>query len=210
VIFPRPRVILVLRSFTHGTMRAKRCLQNGISWALMLSSLCPNFGLALCPLGKVKSERKMVKLGVSVNRVAGFEPPSPNADGILRLRDGNAYAVDRVDPRLEIWSRMIRQTETSARALYIEFDPTNRRIHRIFQPSLRRVESVGESPEGNRLKVTFLMAPSAYFVYTTRPDYAALRRLLEQHLKSRGPLLVTEDPGTQEVLDAREPLPDDK
>lgn len=126
----------------------------------------------------------------------------------MRTQDA-AYIVDRHDPRLEVWSRMIKQSITSGKPLYIEFDPDTERINRILQPSFRQVEFVASTPEGSRLKLTFNMAPSAYFLDTTRSEYPGWRALLEEHKRTKAPLLVTEDPETQEVLDARVSFPEE-
>lgn len=62
---------------------------------------------------------------------------------------------------------------------------------------------VADQPKDRKLKVALLMAPSLYFLKTTRKNYEEMRKLLTESLKNNSTVLVTTDSETKEILDAR-------
>ena len=75
----------------------------------------------------------------------------------------------------------------------------------ILSPFARRIEQVGEAPEGEKLAVLIFMSPARHFILTSRPGYPELRSRLEEAVRSGQKLLVTTEPGQMEILDARLP-----
>jgi hypothetical protein len=151
-------------------------------------------------------ERAMSNHAASVSHIVDFDEHSQQSDAVLRLEDKNSYSVSKQDPRFAVWARIIRERQASHGSLYVEYDPATFVIKALFLPSVRQIEFVAPQPEGNRLRVTIFMAPSLYFIDTTRPNYQQLKQSLEQSARTKSEISVTTHPDTLEILDAR-PLP---
>jgi hypothetical protein len=147
----------------------------------------------------------MQNLKVSVEKVTRFEDPSEQVNATLRLASGGTYTIPKKDPRFAVWSRLLKERQASGQLVYVESDLKTRTVTNIFLPSRRRIEFVASKPEEDRLKVILFMAPSVYFVKTSRADYDQLRRTLEEAVRTKAEVLVTAHPDTQEILDVRRP-----
>jgi hypothetical protein len=151
----------------------------------------------------MRLEQAMQNLKISIAEVLSFDDQAGQSDAILRLGDTHSYTVSKKDQRFTIWSRLLRERQVSKGPVYVESDPVTGVVQNIFLPSVRRIESVALEPKDNRLNVTVFMAPSLYFIETTRADYEELRRMLEESARTKTPVLITIQPDTLEILDAR-------
>lgn len=144
-------------------------------------------------------------LTVVVERVESFEDKEGAPAAELKLKGGTACLVPRDDRRFAFWSTMLKEDQASGAPVYVAFEPTSRQVKSILSPFARRIEQVGEAPEGEKLAVLIYMSPARHFILTTRPGYAELRSRLEEAVRSGQKLLVTTEPGEMEILDARLP-----
>src|SRR5262249_31795075 len=111
--------------------------------------------------------------------------------------------ISKKDPKYEWFANVIRDYKAERKPLFVEFDPIEKQVLNIFLPSRHRIEYVADQPKDDMLNVALMMAPSLYFLKTARKDYEELRRLLTESMKNNSTVLVSTDPDTKEILDAR-------
>ena len=167
-----------------------------------MSALCGAAVLGLYLLGGAASGAGDVK--VTSGPVAGVEDPGGDADGVVHLKDGTQCTLGREDPRFATWLRLLKSARASGLPVYLECAGGAARTLLPF--AARRIEKV-DAAAGDQATVTIFMSPSLHHLRTGRGDYAALRALLEEAVKSGQPLLLAVDPRTLEILAARKPEP---
>lgn len=138
--------------------------------------------------------------------VARVEDPGGTADGVLQLQDGTRCTLERKDPRFAIWLRLLGGAQKQAMPVYVECAPNGGAARTILPFAARVIEKV-DAPAGDKAAVTLFMSPSIHHLRTGRADYAAMRALLEEAVKSQEPVLLAVDPKTLEILAARKPAP---
>jgi len=148
-------------------------------------------------------EKKMESSSYVVDLVDSFEVAPAGDSDILHLLDRGEYKVSKKDPKYEWFANVIKDYKAERKPLFVEFDPIEMKILNVFLPSRHRIEYVVDQPKDDKLKVALLMAPSLYFLKSTRKDYEELRGLLTESMKNNSTVLVTTDPDTKEILDAR-------
>ncbi len=166
--------------------------------------------LAACAGGgarevKAMSQSKvtaMPETKVTVAAVVALDDAGGAADATLRLADGSALRVKRGSPLFGFLSDWTQKKKT--KPLYVESDADG--VVRLVLPAaLRQVARVDAEPQGDRLGVDIRMSPSRHFLSTARAHFAERRQLLEQAAAARQPLLLTVQPDSLEILDARQP-----
>jgi len=134
--------------------------------------------------------------------VASVEDPGGEKDGVLQLKDGTRCTLGRKDPRFAIWLRLLGGAQKQGLPVYVECAAG---AARTILPFAARVIEKVDAPAGDKAAVTLFMSPSIHHLRTGRADYAAVRALLEEAVKSQEPVLLAVDPKTQEILAARKP-----
>ena len=140
-----------------------------------------------------------------VARVAAFDDPGRDADALLTLDSGEKYRVGRKARLFGTWSRILRDLHRSGELVYVGVDTAAGTVNEILFPGEERIKRVAPRPEGDRLKVVFLMSPSLHYLRTGGPRFEEMRRILEEAARTGARPLVTCDPDTQEIRDVRWP-----
>ena len=148
-------------------------------------------------------EKKMESSSYVVDLVDKFEVAPAGDSDILRLVNQGEYKISKKDPKYEWYANVIKDYKAEGKPLFVEFEPIEKKVLNMFLPSKRRIEYVADQPKDNKLNVALLMAPSLYYLKTTRKNYEEMKKLLTESLKNNSTVLVTTDPDTKEILDAR-------
>jgi len=144
----------------------------------------------------------MPETKVTVAAVVGLDNPGGAGDATLRLADGSALRVKHGSPLVTFLSEWTQKKKT--KPLYVE-SGADGEVRLVLPTALRQVARVDTEPKGDRLGVDIRMSPSRHFLSTTRAHFAEQRQLLEQSATNKQPLLLTVQPDTMEILDARQP-----
>ena len=148
-------------------------------------------------------EKKMESSSYVVGLVDEFEVAPDGDSDTLRMLNQGEYKISKKDPKYDWYANVIRDYKAERKPLFVEFEPIEKKVLNIFLPSKRRIEYVADQPKDGKLDVALLMAPSLYFLKTTRKGYEEMRKLLTESVKNQSVVLVTTDPDTKEILDAR-------
>jgi len=144
----------------------------------------------------------MPETKVTVAAVVALDDPGGAGEATLRLADGSALRVPRQSPLLAFLAEWTRKKK--AKPLYVESDAGGE-VRLVLPAALRQVQRVDTEPKGDRLGVDIRMSPSRHFLKTTRANFAEQRQLLEHAAANKQPLLLTVQPESLEILDARQP-----
>ncbi|HXB56636.1 MAG TPA: hypothetical protein VN461_17845 [Vicinamibacteria bacterium] len=142
---------------------------------------------------------------VIIGKVAGCEAPPGSSEGTLRLADGSRFTLLRSDKRFDFWLGLLKDKQDSGTPIYVQADPATGAVRRILVVLPKRIESVGNAPEGDRLSVAILREPSMYFLRTTRADYAEWRDRLKDAQQTHAPLPLVVEPDSKEILHVGKP-----
>jgi hypothetical protein len=152
-------------------------------------------------------EKAMAESKSSVARISGIDTSNAAANGTLTLEDGSRITLARESPLFDFWSGWLPEQQTAEKPVYVEYDSGTRAAERILATMEWGIEQLAAMPEGERLRVDLLMKPSAYWLRTTRPEYAAWRAALEEAQRSERPLLLVTQPESCEILHVGRPRP---
>jgi len=148
-------------------------------------------------------EKKMESSSYVVGLVDKFEvAPAGDSDTLSLLNQGE-YRISKKDRKYDWYANVIRDFKAERRPLFVEFEPIEKKVLNIFLPAEYQIEYVADQPKDGKLDVALLMAPSLYFLKTTRKGYEEMRKLLTESVKNQSAVLVTTDTDTKEILDAR-------
>jgi hypothetical protein len=142
---------------------------------------------------------------VTSGPVARLEDPRGQADGTLVLKDGTRCTLPGKDPRFSTWARILKGARTQDMPVYLECGADGS-AKTILPFAARRIEQVNE-PAGEKAAVTLFLSPSIHHLRTSHRNYADMRALLEDAVKTERPVLLAVDPKTLEILAARKPEP---
>jgi hypothetical protein len=118
----------------------------------------------------------------------------------LTLGGGQQFVASTLDARYGAWRNIAERQHRQGYPVYVDYDPGTRIITDLYQFTLRNVESVRASG-ADRTRITFLMAPSRYYLMNNRPGSDRMRILLEQARVAQQKVLVAVHPSTNEVLE---------
>ncbi|HKC11055.1 MAG TPA: hypothetical protein VKI41_03240 [Vicinamibacteria bacterium] len=142
---------------------------------------------------------------VIIGKVAGYEAPPGSPEGTLRLADGSRFTLLRSDKRFDYWLGFLKDKQESGTPVYVQADPATGAVRRILVVLPKRIESVGDAPEGDRLSVAILREPSTYFLRTSRPEYGEWRDRLKAAQQAHAALPLVVEPETKEILHVGKP-----
>lgn len=144
-------------------------------------------------------------LETSVDYVSGWDGREEQSSSVLRLQNGLALLAARDDPRYEAWRKAAGLQLQRNAPLYVQFDTETKSIRVLYLSLSRTVESV-EIGSNGRATVTFLRAPSFYFVNMGQPGSQKMIALLQQSARDHQTILVVSHPSKLEILDVRSPM----
>ncbi len=107
--------------------------------------------------------------------------------------------------RFDYWLGFLKDKQESGTPVYVQADPATGAVRRILVVLPKRIESVGDAPEGDRLSVAILREPSIYFLRTSRPEYGEWRDRLKDAQKAHAALPLVVEPETKEILHVGKP-----
>ncbi len=155
-------------------------------------------------LGNRHGEHHMEHLETVVDHIAEWDEREGQASSILRLQSGLSLFAMHDDPRHESLRHGIKVQQDEKAPIFVQFDPKTKIIKTLYYSLSRTVETV-EPGLGGRTTVTFMMAPSFYFVNGDRSGSQKMIALLQEAAKSHQAVLVVFHPSTLEILDVRYP-----
>lgn len=125
----------------------------------------------------------------------------------LRLADGTAYAVDKVDPKFEIWKQFLDWQHKWDLPVYIAAETPSRLVRALLPVFTLNVKVVDPLPVVGRLRVIFQASPAIYFLNPALPRFREMRHSLEEASTAGAAVMVTHHPLTFEILDVRDEPP---
>ena len=137
--------------------------------------------------------------------------PPGGAASRLVLADGSVWMMAPNDPGFAGVRAIVELQRSRNAPIFVSGDRRAGRLERVAMPRLMRPQSVARAAIGDQLQVTFVAAPSLYYLRTDRPWFATARDLLlraialETSTSFPPELLVTVDIPTLEVMDVRQP-----
>lgn len=139
---------------------------------------------------------------------SGAEMGEPAEAGDVELvvddEEGEAsLRLGRDNPRFGMWVEYLSSRRDAGTPVYVEADEENR-VLSVLPSYLFTVEVVEDAPGGGAF-VAFLQSPAASPLRASHPRYEDLRALLEDAAAAHSTLLVTCEPDTREIVDARRP-----
>lgn len=128
------------------------------------------------------------------------------------LLDGKTYLIDPDDPRFPAWNRVLRRREESGKRVYAETAPMGEGLERVTRLEIPRVREVAEIvpiPELRGFEVRLVGSPMLLFLPQEREGLLGLLAASRDTAADEPPLevVITADPVTHEILDAREFVP---
>jgi hypothetical protein len=172
------------------------------TWARagMALALAAGLGPGAAAADGARKDKAMAETKSTVAKISGIDTSNAGADGTLTLEDGSRLTLPHQSPLFEFWSGWLPEQQTAKKPVYVEYDPGSKAAQRILATTEWGIEQVAATAEGDRLRVILLMKPSAYWLRTSRAEYAAWRALLEEAQKTEEPLLLVTQPETYEIL----------
>jgi hypothetical protein len=140
----------------------------------------------------------MAETKTAVGKISAVELPA-GADGSLALDSGTRVTLPQKSALYDFWKGWLPERQAAGQPVYVEYDGSGA-AQRILNTIEWRVEGLGATPDGDRLRVTLLMKPSSYWLRVSRPEYSAWRALLAEAHQSKEPLRLVTQPETYEVL----------
>jgi len=157
-----------------------------------------------------------------VSRVIGLEPPLERAPAELlrtegglsvNLDGGRRVHLDASDPRSAGFAHVLDGLSKQGLLAYLEIDPTTSAITPLLIPHVTHVESLVPTDEGN-VRVELAYSHALHVLRASQPDYVDLKGQLDEAVRDRRPVILTED-DAHNVIDVRffrpgpdGPLPD--
>lgn len=140
------------------------------------------------PLDRPVAELLRAERGVSVEleggRLVRLDPDNPRSPGLAKILDG-----------------MLRLRAP----VYVELDPGSTVVSRVFIPHVTRVTRIRPIDRGV-LGIELDLSQGRHVLRQSVPDFGELEQQLRLALKSRAPMVITEN-DDHEIIDAREYAP---
>jgi hypothetical protein len=143
-------------------------------------------------------------------KITGWQLPN-GGPARLMLADGSVWSMAADDPVFAGARGLIELALSRQAPIFVSGDRQTGRLEDVALPRLRRPGSVARDAVDGKLQVSFVAAPSFYYLRTDRPWFAQARDLLLRTMALQTAttfppeLLVTIDVPMLEVMDVRQP-----
>jgi hypothetical protein len=173
------------------------------AWRLLAALALAVGAPATWAAGDARKQGTMAENRTAVGKITGVEVPD-GGDGTLTLEGGTKVTLPQKSQLYDFWKGWLPERQAAGQRVFVEYDAAGVAL-RILNTIEWKVEGLGTTPDGDRLRVTLLMKPSSYWLRVGRPEYAAWRALLAEALQSKEPLLLVTQPETYEILHVSKP-----
>ena len=160
----------------------------------------------------------MAKIAVKKGRVREIEPddagpgPIESLDKSARARDflevvldtNSTFRIRKDNPRFEMWREYINARREADAPVYVEADADTTDAVRVLPTYRHSVRAVDPEPDEGRLRVSFLLSPSTFYLPLSHPEYVDFRKTLERAAREGTQVQVTSEPDTDEIVDVEE------
>jgi hypothetical protein len=145
-----------------------------------------------------------------ISTVIRFQPPldRPVADALasegglsVELEDGRRVRLDPTDPRSEGFAQVLDGLRRQNMPVYLEFDPESSAVTALRVPVVSPVMGIRVIDRGV-LDVVLAESHARHLLRETSDDFDVLRRLLDEAVRTRTPVILAED-DAHEVIDVR-------
>lgn len=116
---------------------------------------------------------------------------------------GTTATLDSSDAREKVWAEVLTELRAAKRPAYIEMDPETRRITSLLLPRECTVVDILEVSRGGDMRVEFAESHAIHYLRRALAGFDEMRVVLENALRTRGRLLVTDSLDSTAILDVR-------
>ena len=116
---------------------------------------------------------------------------------------GGVGVLDSSDAREKAWAEVLESLRSTRQPAYVELDSTTRRIKNLLIPHVSLVLDVREAIRAGDLQVELEKSHAVHFLRRDNGRFAELRALLEEAVRSRRTMLVTDSLDGASIIDVR-------
>ena len=131
-------------------------------------------------------------------RAAADQPSARHLS--VTFETGRSGLLDPQERRAQVWAEVLESLQETRQPAYVEIDPESNLITELLLPIRCTVARVTPIKDG--VEVSLVISQARHFLRRTNPDFALLRRSLEEARKSGAELFVTEN-DEHEIIDVR-------
>lgn len=126
------------------------------------------------------------------------------AELTVEFGDGTKATLDGATQRDQVWAEVLQSLKRQRRPAFVKLDARSRRITLLLIPIQFRVVSLEET-EGGDLRIEFDPSHAIHWLRRAHPQFEAIRALLEEALRRKRRVLVTESLERPDIIDVRAP-----
>ena len=121
----------------------------------------------------------------------------------VQFLGGREGFLDMADARSAVWAEVLDSIRQNNQPAYVEIDPRSNVITALHCPIVVGVAAIHPTDSSEDVEVELVISHARHFLRKAHPDFKANLEILQDALKNKTKVVVTESHDGHEIIDVR-------